>query len=86
MKKKFVVSPKVTRYKVGKLYRVWFRDNTSCALFSDPEKLDNSTLIGFVLKGAIVIYIDEPKWGLFKVVHEDQVGWALGWLESIIDS
>lgn len=77
MKKKFVVRPKVTRYKVGKLYRAWYRNNEpSNCLFSSPDKFDSSTMIGFVKAGAIVIYIDEPKWGLFKVIHEDQIGWC----------
>lgn len=76
-RKKFLVKPKVTRYKVGKLYKVWYRNNEleNC-LFSSPNKQDSSTLIGFVKRGAIVVYLDEPKWGLFKVIHKDQVGWC----------
>jgi hypothetical protein len=68
------VKPKVTRYKVGKLYKVWYRNNEleNC-LFSSPNKQDSSTLIGFVKRGAIVVYLDEPKWGFY----EETIGWIM---------
>ena len=75
MKKKFVVSPKVTRYKIGKLYEVWFRGGGSNLIYSNPDRR-SSTALGRVKSGDIVIYLDEPKWGFFKVIHQDQIGWC----------
>ena len=67
MKKKFVVRPKVTRYKVGKLYEVWFRGGGSNLIYSNPDRR-SSTVLGRIKSGDIVIWDD---W--FSPVKVDQL-------------
>lgn len=70
------VRPKNHRFKVGKLYRAILfnqqKDVKKFTLLYNP--LDQ--MIGNFDDGAIVIYLDEPEWGFFKVVVNDMIGYA----------
>lgn len=54
---------------------------------------ENPRRIGYVPYGSIVMFIKTNENGgitsslrYHQIIYQDQVGWALGWLESIIDS
>lgn len=73
------VIPKTPRYRCGGLYKPVFnqghRSWPPAWLFKTQDTNRFENCVGKVFPDDLIVFIEETSWGVFKVIHNDQVGW-----------